>query len=138
MACDRASRIAGIVSLAGAQWKDVTRCVPDARVPVLQVHGDMDLVINYGGNSFYPGAVETVTDWARLDGCDAGTLVSAAAAVDLVGTLAGAETKREGFAGCPAGVAVELWTIQGGSHIPGFTDAWAPALYDWLLAHPKP
>jgi hypothetical protein len=104
---------------------------------VLQVHGDMDAVITYGGNLFYPGAVETVTDWSRLDGCDAGTLTSTGAAVDLVPNLAGAETRREGFLGCPSGIAVELWTIQNGSHIPLFDDKWGAALYDWLLAHPN-
>ena len=46
--------------------------------------------------------------------------------------------KREEIAGCPAGGAAELWTIQGSGHLPAFNDSWADTLYSWLQAHPKP
>jgi polyhydroxybutyrate depolymerase len=138
MACDRAPRVSAIVSLAGAQWLDVSKCQPDAGVPVLQVHGDADLVINYPGTTLYPGAVETVRDWARFDGCDAGSLVSGGADIDLDSLLLGAETKKEQFSGCAPGLSAELWTIRGGSHIPTFNSSWAPSIYEWLLAHARP
>jgi polyhydroxybutyrate depolymerase len=137
MACDRAGRVAAIVSLAGAQWKDVSHCTPDAGVSVLEVHGDADALIYYAGNSFFPGAVDTVHDWAVLNGCSATALATAGADIDLESTLAGAETKKEAFTGCPAHSAAELWTIRGGSHIPTFNDSWAPSFYDWLLAHSR-
>lgn len=137
MACDRSSRVAGIVSLAGAQWKDETKCGPTEKVPVLQVHGDMDGTVTYAGTALYPGAVETVGTWATLNGCGS-ALSSAGTDLDLVTTLAGSETKREHFAGCPAGIGVELWTIQSGGHVPAFGASWAPNIYDWLMAHPKP
>ncbi len=137
MACDRAPRIAGIVSLAGAQWKDESNCVPDGGVAVLQVHGTNDGTVSYMGGTLYPGAVETVTTWANLYGCGA-ALTSAGADLDIEAGLAGAETKREHFTGCAAGTASELWTIQNGGHVPNFNMTWAPVIYDWLQAHPKP
>lgn len=144
LACERASRIAGLVSLAGATWQDASRCAPSEPVSVLQVHGTADAVIRYDGGttSFgaptYPGAVDTVSRWRAKNGCSGTTLAGAGAALDLVLDLPGPDTRREAFGACPAGGAVELWTIEGGSHIPVFNGNWAPALYDWLLAHPKP
>ena len=58
--------------------------------------------------------------------------------LDLVTTLAGDETKVERFAGCQRG-DVELWTIEGGTHIPSFsTTAFSGAVWRFLSAHPKP
>lgn len=137
MACDRSSKIAGIVSLAGAQWKDATRCRPTDKVSVLQVHGTLDGLVAYGGGSLYPSAKDTVATWANRNGC-LGRLGYAGKRIDLDGVIPGAETKIEEYTGCPASGAVELWTIEGGSHVPAFSSYWPAAIYDFLMAHPKP
>src|ERR1700722_8162135 len=49
LACDLAPRIAAAVSVAGAAWKDDTRCRLEAPVSVLQVQGDADPLIHFGG-----------------------------------------------------------------------------------------
>jgi polyhydroxybutyrate depolymerase len=139
MACDVAPRIAGIVSLAGANWKDAGKCQPTAPVAVLQVHGDADTTIKYGGGSNltipYPSAQDTVATWVSRNGCAA--TATAGAPRDLVPDLAGAETATEHHAGCRDNGAAELWTIRGGSHVPTLQPGWAAAIYDWLAAHPK-
>ncbi|GMU61018.1 MAG: hypothetical protein AMXMBFR34_27810 [Myxococcaceae bacterium] len=141
MACERADRIAAIVSLAGAVWKDEAKCTPSQPVNVLQVHGTLDALVLYGGGSNatieYPGAVETVATWAARNGCSATTL-ALQPDLDLVVDLLGDETTRTAHDACPAGGAAELWRLAGGSHLPTFNSSWAGALYDWLLAHPKP
>jgi polyhydroxybutyrate depolymerase len=137
MACDRSSRIAGIVSLAGAQWKDATRCRPTDKVSVLQVHGTLDTLVGFGGGPLYPSAKDTVATWANRNGC-LGRLTYGGKRVDLDSLVPGAETKIEEYTGCAASGAVELWTIEGGSHVPAFTPYWAGAIYDFLMAHPKP
>jgi polyhydroxybutyrate depolymerase len=137
MACDRSSKIAGIVSLAGAQWNDATRCAPTDKVSVLQVHGNGDVLVGYGGGPLYPGARETVGIWANRNGCT-GRLTYGGKRLDLESVLPGAETKIEEYGGCPRSGAVELWTIEGGSHVPAFTSFWPTAIYDFLMAHPKP
>ena len=54
-------------------------------------------------------------------------------------TLAGAETTVTKYAsGCKAGGHAELWTIQGGSHIPQFGSTFPSLVVEFLLAHPKP
>lgn len=141
MACDVSDQIAAIVSLAGAVWKDPSRCKPDAAVSVLQVHGDADDIIRYGGGRFmpglaeYPSASDTVALWAQRNRCS-GALIDSGMPLDLESGLAGAETRVERYAGCPQ-AAVERWTLVGGAHIPELQPSWAGTVYGFLMAHPK-
>lgn len=141
LACAAGSRIAAIVSLAGATFADPADCGAESAPSVLQVHGDNDETVPYAGGALagttIPSALESVSYFASVAGCDP-TPMTAGAPLDLVSSLAGQETTVEAFGGCDAGYGFELWTIQGGSHVPAFTDAWAPTIVDFLLAHPKP
>jgi polyhydroxybutyrate depolymerase len=142
MACDRAERVAAIVSLAGATWADPSQCEPSEPVAVLQVHGTLDTTIVYnGGDLFgvaYPSAADTVATWADLNGCT-GDLETTAARRDLDSAVVGQETRIDRYAGCPAAsTEVELWSLEGGGHLPGFINpAWPEAFVEFLLAHPK-
>ncbi len=139
MACDRAGEIAAIVALAGATFFDATRCAPSEPVSILDVHGTADAVIAYDGGVNvgvrYPGETTTMARWAGYDRCAATTSLDPS--IDLDTGLAGAETLVAHHDGC-TGVAVDLWTIVGGTHLPALGASWAPAVLDWLLAHPKP
>ncbi len=141
MACDHADTIAAIASLAGAMWDDTSKCTPSEPVSVLQIHGTADATVLYDGGLFaghpYPSAETSVLDWATYDGC---ALQSTAGAdLDLDSSLPGAETTVARYAdGCDPGGAAELWTIAGGGHIPSLSPDFAPAVVDFLFAHPKP
>src|SRR5262249_30204850 len=123
LACRDASRITGIISYAGAQWLDPSQCNPSEPVSVVQIHGDQDQPgmngIGYDGGSTstgpYPSAHQTVATWAAKDGCT-GDLVDTGMRLDLAVSLPGAETIVEAYMGCPQGIDVQLWTIQGGVH----------------------
>lgn len=140
LACDLSARIAAIVSLAGAQFSDISRCQPEQPVAVLQVHGDLDQTVYYIGGMFfgksYLSAADTVGGWAMLNGCDASP--SVAGDLDVEPTILGNETKVERYGGCRAGGAAELWTIRGGSHIPKLVPGWGELVWGFLSAHPKP
>ncbi|MEQ1703923.1 MAG: alpha/beta fold hydrolase [Ilumatobacteraceae bacterium] len=141
MACDHADKIAAIASLAGATFADVEDCDPSEPVSVLQIHGTADETIPYTGGTIlgndHPSAQTTVDTWAGYNEC-AATTVDAAAALDLDANLAGAETSTEVFEDCPTGIGVELWTIDGGAHIPARTTDMSIGIIDFLFAHPKP
>jgi len=144
MACDRASDVAAVVSLAGAQWNDASRCNPSEAVSVVEVHGDADTTIPYGGGTAdpdagtapFPSALQAVATWAGKDSCT-NDLTDAGPTYDLDTMLAGDETRVARYDSCPRG-DVELWTIEGGSHIPALGNQWPQAPLDWLFAHPKP
>jgi polyhydroxybutyrate depolymerase len=125
-ACERAERIAAIVSLAGEPWNDASLCKPRMPVSVLQIHGDADEVIPYGGATgpaprsggpparrptrgdlplgAFPAAKDGVAMWSRLDGCGAPSTT---------------DDPREEvlrYAGCSGATDVSLWTLHGAGH----------------------
>ncbi|MFO0572915.1 MAG: PHB depolymerase family esterase [Polyangia bacterium] len=139
MACDRSPRIAALVSLAGANFADPARCKPSEPVAVLQVHGDKDSAVPYqggtDGNRTIPSARQSVESFAKLGGCTDRPVVGDA--IDIEDDLAGSETAVLRWTGCQRGGA-ELWTIQGGSHVPVLKrPAWPEQIFAWLSAHAK-
>jgi polyhydroxybutyrate depolymerase len=141
LACD-APRVAAIASLAGAVWDDATKCNPSGKVAVLEIHGDLDTVINYNGGAYaglapYPSALKTVATWAQKNGCS-GLLIDSGETLDLDSAVLGAETSIARYGGCPAHGEVELWTMKGSGHVPLVQPIWGETLYGFLSAHPKP
>lgn len=135
--CELSEKVAGVVSLAGAQWNDTRRCVPKQPIAVAQIHGTLDIVISYIGSLNYPSAHSTVNTWANRNRCT-GALTYSGTSLDLDTLLLGAETTVERYTGCPATGPVELWSIQGGSHLPAITSHFTSSIYEFLMAHPKP
>lgn len=125
LACDRADVIGDIVVLAGQAAS--TTCTPSRAVNVLHIHGSADDTVPFAV------AAPSVQTWAAYDHC--GAKRDLGPALDLDGTIAGSETRTEVATGCPAGVAVELWTVEGGGHIPSLTSAFEPAVWQWLIDH---
>jgi polyhydroxybutyrate depolymerase len=143
LACERADRIAAVISLAGAPAADPTDCAATGPVSILQIHGDADDTVRYeGGDEVvgipcpYAGAEETVTRWAATNGC-AATRTDGAERLDLDSVLPGAETRVEAHDACPDGLAVELWTLEGGGHIPAFRNDVHRVLWQFFAAHPR-
>lgn len=128
MACERPDLVAALVSLAGSTVS--VPCTPAQTVSVLQVHGDADAVVPFAL------AQSTVVEWAERNGCDGGA--QATERLDLDNAVPGADTATSTTGGCPADGAVDLWRIEGGSHIPAFSAAWEPAMWTWLQAHRRP
>jgi len=142
LACDRASTLAAVLSLAGAQWDDPTKCSPSEPVSIVELHGDADTLVVYGGGSTtigtYPSVPATVNTWGAKDGCTGG-LSPTGQTLDVDTTLPGNETVVSAFGGCPAGIDVQLWRIQGGSHIPTISHpGFAELVWGFLSAHHKP
>jgi polyhydroxybutyrate depolymerase len=133
LACDRAERFAGLVSLAGSSYADGASCTPSRPVSVLQIHGDLDDTILYDGIAGgYASAPDIAARWAGYGECDA--TATPGAPLDYDSAVDGAETETLQYPGCAEGIDVQLWTIAGGGHIPGVTDDGVDAMLDWLLA----
>lgn len=135
MACEAPDRITALVSIAGATFKSESKCEGTGAVSVLQVHGTEDETIAFGGGLVYPGAEETVGRWVTKDGCDPSGI--AGDPLDIDDQVGGAETQVTRWQGCDAGTSVELWAMQGSTHIPGFSTAFAEKAMAFLLAHSR-
>jgi len=139
LACEGLEGLVAIASLAGSEYGDRARCDDAPPISVLQIHGDADLDIPYGGTigqgyaAEFPGALELLDRWVNRAGCDLPAYVEAER-FDLDRTIEGEETSvvrnRES---CVDGITIELWTIEGGSHRPFFQDDWPDRLLNWLL-----
>lgn len=128
MACERADIIASIGVLAGLV-SSAPACNPAHPVSVLHMHGTADELVPF------TEAASSITAWEGHDHC--GTTMTAGADLDIESNLAGAETHTSVADGCPSGVGIEEWTIEGGSHIPSFGPTYGRRVFDWLSAHPR-
>jgi polyhydroxybutyrate depolymerase len=141
LACDLAPRIAAIVAVDGDAWKDTAKCQPEDKVAVLQIHGDNDQLVKYGGGQTigqgaYPSAADSVAGWARSNGCGT-TPDGNLPPVDIDADIAGSETTIARYP-CPNGGAAELWTVKGGPHQPSLATGAPERMWGFLSAHPKP
>ena len=138
MAYEHPGAIAAIASLAGA---DQSLPAPPEPVHVLQIHGTADTAIPYESGSFrdreLPGAKASVESWAAHNGCAVTGVDSGA--LDLDGGIEGAESRVTRYTdGCRPGGSAELWTIDGGGHVPALSAHFTRLVVEWLLGHPKP
>lgn len=143
MGCDASDDVAAIASLAGQVTKDPAGCAPARAVSAVEIHGTLDQTIGYNGDvqnsppdPSVPSAHETIAVWARNDACT-GAIAATGTTYDLDVDIAGSETTVEAYAGCPTGIAAELWTINGGVHRPGLTPSFAPTVWSFLGAHAR-
>jgi polyhydroxybutyrate depolymerase len=136
-ACERPELVRGIVSVAGAGPLDRSACKAPASLRVLEIHGDADPIVTYGGGHLFnnaglpehASARKTVTDWAAALGCHSTPVP--APALDLEPNLPGAETRPETYDSCKSG-RVALWTVAGGSHYVGFRSPAPAAIWEFL------
>jgi len=145
MACESADLIAGLASLAGMTFLDPNRCAPSEPVNILHIHGTADTLVSYYGGALvtpFPGALKTVQTWATYNGASS-PITETAPSMDLDLNVPGLDTVITRYTNYPPGGAVELWTINGGDHMPALysgtnSSEFSPRVIDWLLAHPKP
>ena len=152
-ACQLADLLAGIAGVAGNTFLDPSRCQPSERVHVLCICGTLDEYSNYWGGTWglpspvthspsYPGAVRTAQIWAGYNGAR-DPVTDPAPTMDFDLALPGLDTVVTRYTNYPPGGAVELWTINGGGHLPTLhsgtnSSEFSARVIDWLLARPKP
>lgn len=136
MAQDHPDTIAAIAALNGAAPNTLEGPTPKHPVHILHIHGTKDELNHYEGGEIYgvryPGPEETVKKWAEY-GWGATEVSTSSKSLDLDQRLEGEETSITQY----ANGSVELWTINGGGHVPAFTDNFSKLIIEWLLAHPK-
>ena len=143
-ACNNSSKIAALVNFNGSSFADMSLCKADRPVSVLQVNGTEDELIHIaGGNVFddpnqpYPSVSVETAKWAEINGCStSAALIKNKTKFNYESVLAGSETSKATYK-CPKGIAVEMWTIAGGKHLPKINTAFISSVFDFLLAHKK-
>ena len=144
VACKGLHGLRAIASLAGTSYVEDSSCEGAPPVSVLQIHGTDDSVIMFGGaetdpgsggeRAFYLGAVDMVTRWSRIAGCEWPEDPRPYEAFDFDQDVPGLETEAfELGPNCADGINIELWRGNGSNHGPGYAETFIDALLDWLL-----
>ena len=135
MAYEYPETIAAIVALNGSAPNTFTKPRPASPVSILHIHGTLDRVNSYNGGDIYgvpyPGALAGARAWAYYAFGSAAATV-APEKMDLDTGLAGSESSATRF----ANGKIEVWTIEGGGHIPAFPADFNRRVLNWLYAHP--
>ncbi len=141
MACEYGDRISAIASLAGTTYLDAQDCSDTGDVNVLQIHGTFDLTIDYNGapRNFtldgYLGAEDTAKRWAARNGCVGESRFGDELNVSTM--VPDKETSVQFWVGCDQQSQVELWTVQGGSHLPALSSIFNDKVLDFLMSTPS-
>lgn len=131
LACDRADLFAAVVSWAGANYADPSRCKPSGPIGFLQIHGTKDAEV-----PFDAVAAQTTATWADKNGCSA-SLDPTRASLRVDADSPAPDTKVATHAACQANGAAELWPVEGAGHIFTFTPDAVDAIWSFLEAHAK-
>jgi polyhydroxybutyrate depolymerase len=127
LACDLDDRIAAIASVTGAFATGVaSNCTATRPVPVLQMHGTLDGVVNYAGFTGSLSVDSTLGFWRALNNCTAQPVVTNLP--DVVNE--GSTITTYLYAGCQDNVEVLHYKVLNGSHswpgalplVPGITN----------------
>jgi len=128
-------RVSAVVSVSGAMVNPIVGGVPTGPVHVLEIHGTADDIIPYVGNFFTQGARATVMAWSGTAACAASAEL-APDPLDLDIWLPGPETDVARWtSGCSPGGSGELWTINGGGHVPIPSASLSVEIVRWLSEH---
>lgn len=137
LACEHASGIRGIVSIAAAGPGSEEHCAPTDPVAILEVHGDRDTVVSYRGGHLFgraelpstPSVETSLSPWVRANHCE-GTL-RFNRRFDLIAALPGEETIAGEFNRCT--VPIRVWKILGGQHWLGLDTRALDFIWQFLL-----
>ena len=127
LACDHSDVFSAVVSIAGAASSN-EGCAASEGIAVLQVHGTADETVLYDGGQLapglgYPSAQQTVSTWVDRNACDPTAIDGGTIDIE---TIVGAETSIARYEGCEEGGAVELWTVEAGTHVPQGNASYMP------------
>ena len=116
LACQLSSKIAGFVAVAATLRNSLAtaaQCTPSHVMPVAFIDGTSDLVVPYNGEPSVQSAAAATAFWAVKNGCTA-TAVTTTTLPQT--TKDGTTVAQTSFTACPAGSAVDLYTVNGGGH----------------------
>ncbi|MEP7051843.1 MAG: PHB depolymerase family esterase [Pseudomonadota bacterium] len=141
LACEVGDRIAGVISVAGAAPSADTPCTQSTSLSFLEIHGDADPIVHYGGGTVFdrtdvaahPSALDTARYWAQRLSCTGEP--RDVQSIDIEPYLADRETKVQRFDGCRG--TVELWTVTGGGHYVALQPPALEAMWSFVVNHPK-
>lgn len=114
LACDLENRIAAIASVTGTtSTLTAYNCALSRKVPILEIHGTADPLVDYAGATGYYGVEENISFWLGKNQC---SVVNDTVFVPDVNTSDSSTVQQIRYRTCVSGTEVWLYKIIGGGH----------------------
>jgi polyhydroxybutyrate depolymerase len=121
LACKSTKCFAAIASVAGTMTDSVyNTCAPAFHLPVLQIHGTSDNIVNFNGSLGNKSATDVVDYWKNFNGCNAAPIITSLPNTSL---LDFSTVQLLDYSPCLNDNLVQMLKVNGGGHQwPGTTN----------------
>lgn len=114
LACELGNKIAAIASVTGSMnFGTFVGCNPSHPVPVMEIHGTADAVVNYNGSTGVKSIAEVMTYWVNFNNCTSAPVITA---VPNTSTTDNCAAEHYLYSNGTNGVDVEHYKIINGGH----------------------
>lgn len=114
LACESSRCFAAIASVSGTMTNNAFNdCAPSKNMPVMQIHGTSDAVVNYNGGFGGKSVDDVVNLWVNNNGCPASPITTA---LPDLNTTDGSTVEQNVFTPCNDSANVILLKVIGGGH----------------------
>ena len=129
LACQLSDKIAAVASVTGSFSPSVLgNCVPNRPVPIMEIHGTNDNVVEYNGSFIAVAIPDVIAYWTEENNCEEQPTVTPVPDIDMND---GSTVDHIVHANGDQGVQVELFRVNGGGHTwPGNFIGGAGTNYD--------
>lgn len=120
LACESTRCFAAIASVAGTMTTNAfDDCAPSKNMPVMQIHGTSDAIVNYNGGFGGKSVDDVVNLWVTNNSCPTTAIVTV---LPDINTTDGSTVEQNIFTPCTDSANVILLKVVGGGHQwPGTT-----------------
>ena len=114
LACELSDKIAAIASVTGSMNNGQTiSCSPERPVPVMQIHGTMDLTVPYFGSITSEPVEDVISFWVNFNDCSSNASFFS---LPNINTLDNSFVEHYIYSGGSNNSSVELYKIINGGH----------------------
>lgn len=140
LACEIPEKIKGIVSFAGSNFKDFSKCKNKEPISVLQIHGTNDQLVKYHGTAMYPGANEVTEWWKNKNSCSDDSYqeftMDGFDPLEVNQFSLDYTTSVREWNSCSNKTKTALWTIKNGQHVHKFNADFLTKIVKFLFDLP--
>jgi polyhydroxybutyrate depolymerase len=114
LACDLENRIAAIASVTGSTTElTALNCTLSRKVPVLQIHGTVDPLVPYAGQTGVKSQEDNISFWLGKNTCSS---VNDTVQYPNIDVTDSSTVERITYSNCGSGTEVMFYKITGGGH----------------------
>ncbi|MBT3872235.1 MAG: T9SS type A sorting domain-containing protein [Flavobacteriaceae bacterium] len=114
LACQLSEKIAAVASVTGSKTPDTyNACNAQHPTPILQIHGTIDSVVPYNGDTWTRSIEDVISYWVNYNNCDTNPIITVFPDID---PSDGSTVEHSVYIGGDNDVTTEHMKVIGGDH----------------------